>query len=74
MFFRPIHVSRPLLAKTFRAVAEGGVAAFYDGPIAEAIVATLKAQGGVMATADLKEHKSSFDTPISTNYRGVDVQ
>ena len=25
----------PLLAKTFRAVAEGGVEAFYDGPIAE---------------------------------------
>lgn len=63
----------PLLAKTFRAVAEGGVDAFYDGPIAEAIVATLKAQGGVMTTADLKGHKSSFDKPISTNYRGVDV-
>ena len=64
----------PLLAKTFRAVAQGGADAFYNGRIAEAIAAAVQGQGGVMTAEDLASHKSSFeDTVISTNYRGVDV-
>ena len=61
------------LAKTFRAIAEGGPEAFYTGDIAQAIADTIQAQGGVMTVADLKAHHSTWDDPISMNYRGVDV-
>ncbi len=61
------------MARTLRAVAEGGAAAFYTGAIADAIVRTVQEQGGVMTHDDLKNHRSTWDTPISTTYRGVRV-
>lgn len=61
------------LAKTFRAIAEGGPEAFYTGEIAKAIADTIQAQGGVMTVDDLKAHHSTWGDPISMNYRGVDV-
>ncbi len=66
-------VRLPGLARTLRAVAEGGAAAFYTGEIADAIVRTIHEQGGVMSHDDLKNHRSTWDTPISTDYRGVRV-
>ncbi len=60
----------PGLAKTFEAVALGGRAAFYQGEIAEAIVQVLRSAGGVMSLNDLAAHRSTWDTPISTTYRG----
>ncbi len=63
----------PNLAKTFQLVAEGGKEAYYQGPIAEAIVDVLSTNGGVMTLDDLANHTSSFVEPISTDYRGVRV-
>ncbi|MEL6270031.1 MAG: gamma-glutamyltransferase [Chloroflexota bacterium] len=63
----------PGLAKTFRAVAEGGAEAFYNGEIADAIVKTLQENGGVITHDDLKAHHSTWDEPIKTDYRGVTV-
>ena len=68
------HVLRlPGLANTLRAIAEGGPEAFYTGPVADAIVSFLQAQGGVMTLDDLKNHHSTWDDPIHTDYRGVTV-
>jgi gamma-glutamyltranspeptidase/glutathione hydrolase len=61
------------LANTLRAIAEGGPAAFYTGPVAEAIVSTLQSLGGLMTLDDLKQHHSTWDEPILTDYRGVTV-
>jgi len=61
------------LAKTLRAIGEGGAAAFYTGAIAESIVATLQAVGGVMTLDDLKNHTSTWDAPIQCDYHGVTV-
>ena len=66
-------VRLPELADTLQAVAEGGPEAFYTGPVASAIVETLAEQGGVMTLDDLRAHRSTWDTPISTAYRGVTV-
>lgn len=63
----------PGLARTFRAVAEGGPDAFYKGEIAAAIVKVLRETGSVTTPADLAEHTSTWDEPISTVYRGVRV-
>ncbi len=66
-------VRLPALGRTFRAVAEGGADAFYHGPIADAIIATLHELGGVMTHADLQAHASTWGTPISLDYRGYQV-
>ncbi|MCX6030406.1 MAG: gamma-glutamyltransferase family protein [Chloroflexi bacterium] len=59
----------PGLARTFRAVAEGGKRAFYEGAIAAAIAAAVQAAGGCLAVEDLAGHTSTWDAPISTTYR-----
>jgi gamma-glutamyltranspeptidase/glutathione hydrolase len=66
-------VKLPDLANTLQAIAEGGPEAFYAGPIADAIVATLEALGGLMTHDDLRRHTSTWDEPISTDYRGVTI-
>ncbi len=63
----------PTMAKTFRELAEHGKSGFYEGRVAEAIIELLQSKGGVMSHTDLKNHKNTFDEPISVNYRGIDV-
>ena len=60
----------PGLARTLEIVAGGGKQAFYEGPIADAIVDVLKSLGGVMTAEDLASHTSAWETAISTTYRG----
>ena len=63
----------PGLADSLRAIAEGGPDAFYTGPIAEAIVKSLQEQGSLMTLDDLKDHHSTWDEPIQTDYRGLTI-
>ena len=63
----------PDLAKTMRLIAERGVAGFYEGPTAAAILAVSKELGGTMTAADLKEYEPEWVDPISTTYRGWTV-
>ena len=61
----------PTLARTLRAVAEGGSEAFYTGPIAAAMADFVQEQGGWLSEQDLAAHRSDWDEPISADYRGV---
>ena len=63
----------PNLARTFELVARGGPSAFYQGEIAEAIVGVIKEAGGCMSAEDLASHTSTWEEPISVNYRGYHV-
>jgi len=63
----------PGLARTFRAVAEGGKTAFYQGSIAEAIAQVIGSAGGCLSASDLAAHESTWDEPISTTYRGLRI-
>ena len=63
----------PGLAETLRGIAEGGPDAFYSGPVADAIVDSLAEQGGLMTFEDLRDHHSTWDEPISTDYRGLTI-
>lgn len=65
--------SNPGLARTLRAVAEGGAEAFYTGEIARAIVEVIQHTGGVMELEDLAAHTSTWEEPLSVNYRGYRV-
>jgi gamma-glutamyltranspeptidase/glutathione hydrolase len=66
-------VKLPGLAQTLRTVAHHGVAAFYQGAIADAIVTTLQALGGTLTHADLQAHTSTWGEAISVDYRGYTV-
>ena len=61
------------LARTYREIAAGGAEAFYEGPVAQAIVEVVRAHGGVLARSDLRSHRSSWVDPISVVYRGARV-
>src|SRR4030095_8516463 len=50
-----------------------GVAGFYEGKTAEAILAVEKELGGTMTAADLKDYQPEWVEPISTSYRGWTV-
>lgn len=63
----------PGLARTFKLIAEKGREAFYQGEIAEAIVHVVQQAGGCLSLEDLAEHKSTWETPMSTLYRGYRV-
>jgi gamma-glutamyltranspeptidase/glutathione hydrolase len=66
-------IKLPALAETLKAVAKSGPRAFYEGPIAEDMAATLAAIGSVLTPEDFARHRGEAVTPISTNYRGVDL-
>lgn len=63
----------PNLARTFKNIADGGKAAYYQGEIAEAIVKVIKDAGGTMSLDDLASHTSTWEEPISVDYRGYRV-
>jgi gamma-glutamyltranspeptidase/glutathione hydrolase len=64
---------QPDLARTFRAIAEGGAEAFYRGPLAGKIAACVQSLGGYLSTEDMTAHTTTWETPIGTTYRDVEV-
>ena len=71
---RPGQVLRqPGLARTFRALADGGRDAFYEGETARALVKFSEEQGGILSLKDLADCRSRWEAPISTTYHGHTV-
>ena len=66
-------VRSPALGATLKKIAAKGARAFYTGEIAEDMVATLAARGSFLTLADFASHHGEQVTPISTNYRGLDL-
>ncbi len=66
---------QPALAETLRAIARGGARAFYEGPVAEDMVARLQAAGGLHTLADFAAGRTAaaFVEPIHIAWRGYDV-
>ena len=63
----------PDLANTLRVIAKNGKKGFYEGEIANTIANFIQDQGGFLSYDDLKNHKSEWIDPVSTNYRGYDI-
>tara|TARA_B100000989_G_scaffold63530_1_gene43923 strand:- start:9369 stop:11054 length:1686 start_codon:yes stop_codon:yes gene_type:complete len=63
----------PDLARTLRLIAKNGKKGFYEGETANTIANFIKKQGGFLSYNDLKNHKSEWIEPVSTNYRGYDI-
>ncbi|MEP3045429.1 MAG: gamma-glutamyltransferase [Roseibium sp.] len=60
----------PHLANTLEAIGEGGADAFYTGAVAEDIVATLQARGGLMTLEDLAACHTTAVSPVVRDYKG----
>jgi gamma-glutamyltranspeptidase/glutathione hydrolase len=61
------------LAKTLQLIANQGADAFYTGPIADLLVAEMKAGGGLITKDDLARYEAKERQPIHGVYRGFDV-
>jgi gamma-glutamyltranspeptidase/glutathione hydrolase len=72
----------PDLARTYRLLASGGVDAFYEGPVAHAIVVAVNrpptavgvsVRGGRMTLADLADYEARVRAPVRSTYRGYEL-
>ena len=61
------------LANTLKVIAKKGRKGFYEGEIAKAMSDFIIEQGGFLSHDNLKNHKSEWIDPVSTNYRGFDI-
>lgn len=63
-------LKQPEHAKALRLIAKDGAAAFYNGPITDAIRATLKADGADVPASDFASYTPKELTPLATTFRG----
>ncbi|WBS03957.1 gamma-glutamyltransferase [Pseudoduganella sp. SL102] len=75
-------LKNPGLASTYRALAQGGVKAFYEGPVARAIVDAVNrpatapgvsVRGGKLTLADLANYEARIRQPVRSTYRGYEL-
>ena len=72
----------PGMARAYRDIAQHGVKAFYTGPLAQAIVASVQqppvangmsVRGGGLTLADLANYEARIRLPLASTYRGYQV-
>jgi len=61
----------PTLGETLRGIAAAGKAYIYQGDFARKLSAHVQRYGGWITPADMAAHTSTWDEPISADYRGV---
>ncbi|WP_432710511.1 gamma-glutamyltransferase [Pedobacter sp.] len=61
------------LAKTLMLIRDKGRNGFYQGPVAEAIVAEMQRTGGIMTKEDLQNYQAIWRKPVVGQYKGYKV-
>lgn len=64
---------QPDLAWSIAQIMEHGASAFYEGELAQRIVAAFEKNGGLISSQDLSAYRARERTPVSTTYRGKQV-
>jgi len=74
---KPFRVGQKLvqkdLAHTLQLISAHGTDGFYKGSVAQAIVASMKAGGGIITQADLDQYSTRELKPIECSYRGYGI-
>lgn len=66
-------IKNPDLANTLKLIAEEGETAFYQGEIADKIVAAVEKEGGILTKEDMMNYEIHVGEPVHGTYRGYDV-
>jgi gamma-glutamyltranspeptidase / glutathione hydrolase len=61
------------LANTLKEIRKNGKAGFYEGIVADKIVAEMKKGNGIITLNDLKNYHSIWRKPITGKYRGYEI-
>lgn len=61
----------PTLGETMRGIAADGKAYIYQGAFAQKLADHVQRYGGWLTPTDLADHTSTWDEPITAEYRGV---
>ena len=61
------------LAATLKHIQAEGRAGFYEGAVADAIVAEMQRNQGIISKEDLKNYQAVWRKPVTGNYRGYEV-
>ena len=67
------HIALDDLAATLDVIAAQGAAGFYHGPVAEKIVAAVRAANGRMTLDDLSAYRALEREPVRGTYRGHEI-
>lgn len=66
-------LKNPDMGRTYRRIAENGIAEFYSGGTADRIVSDMQANGGMLSHADLKTCAPEENPPLKGTYRGFEI-
>jgi len=61
------------LANTLKLIQEKGRAGFYEGAVADSVVAEMQRGKGLITLADLKNYHATWRKPITGNYKGYKI-
>jgi len=61
------------LAHTLELIAKGGTKAFYDGPIAAAVVKTSEENHGLLSLKDFHDYTVQWERPVECSYHGYTI-
>jgi len=64
---------QPDLAWTLQQIRKRGAAGFYQGPVADRIVADMEANGGLISHADLAAYRVIERAPVRGTYRAFEI-
>lgn len=63
-------LKQPRLAETLRELATKGASTFYEGDLADALLADLKKHAAFLPAEDLQRHQTLFQDTLNVTYRG----
>lgn len=66
-------LSQPALSNTLEQIRDKGVAGFYEGPVADSLLAEMKRGAGLISLDDLKSYKAIWRKPIIGYYKGYKI-
>jgi len=66
-------VVQPELAATIQRLVDDGARGFYEGEVADALVAAVRAGGGVLDHQDLRDYEPKWREPLRGWFRGLEI-
>lgn len=61
------------LANTLKLIQREKAKGFYEGAVADSLVAEMKRGGGIISAQDLKDYRAIWRKPITSTYRGYEI-